>query len=97
MSLGVPPPRVTGLYTVDALVAGDPLLAVNALWHLALPGLTLSFTSSPPIFNVTRNAVAAVLASPYVEAARSYGIPERGWSASFASARRCLFESAEAT
>ena len=72
-----PPAAVTGLYTVDAALAGDFGLSLRALWHLTLPAVTLAVTSGPPVFRVTRSAVAAVASSPYVEAARSYGLPRR--------------------
>jgi ABC-type dipeptide/oligopeptide/nickel transport system permease component len=72
-----PPPRVTGLYAVDAILARDGATLAVVLRHLLLPALTLSITSAPPIFRVTRTAVAEALRSPYVEAARSYGLSER--------------------
>lgn len=70
------PPFVTGLITVDAAFAGQWSTLVAALRHLALPAITLSFTSAPPIYRVTRVSVEAVLSSPFVQAARSYGIAE---------------------
>lgn len=72
-----PPPRVTGFYVIDGLLARDLAAFSTALRHLALPSLTLSLTSAPPIFRVTRTAVAASLRSAYVEAARSYGLSDR--------------------
>jgi len=72
-----PPASVTGFYTIDALLAGDLGLFGEAVRYLIMPALTLSFTSSPPIFSVTRSAVSTVLGSQFVEAARSYGIPRR--------------------
>lgn len=85
-----PPPFFTGFYTLDALIAwvravvqsgdvtaGEPGLAWRALRHLALPALTLSVTSGPPLFRVTRSAVGEALASPFVEAAHSYGLSRR--------------------
>jgi len=74
---GSPPPTATGFAVLDFLIVGDGSGALNALRHLALPALTLSFTSAPPIFRITRTAVRAALASTYVEAARSYGIASR--------------------
>lgn len=71
------PEMVTGFYTVDALIAGDFRLAWQALWHLTLPAVTLSLTSGPPLFRVTRSAVSEALASPFVEAAYSYGLGRR--------------------
>ena len=72
-----PPAMVTGFYTVDALLARNPALAWEALRHLVLPAITLSVTSSPPLFRVTRAAVREALASPFVEAAHSYGLSRR--------------------
>ena len=72
-----PPAMVTGFYTVDALLAGNPALAWEALRHLVLPAVTLGITSSPPMFRVTRAAVSEALASPFVEAALSYGLSRR--------------------
>lgn len=37
----VAPVTVTGLYVVDALIAGDLDVAADALWHLILPAVTL--------------------------------------------------------
>ena len=72
-----PPEMVTGLYTLDALIAGDFRLAWHALWHLILPAVTLSLTSGPPLFRVTRSAVSEAVSSPFVEAAYSYGLGRR--------------------
>jgi peptide/nickel transport system permease protein len=74
---GSPPPHATGFAVIDFLLVGDGAGAWNALRHLALPAITLSFTSAPPIFRITRTAVRAALMSTYVEAARSYGIASR--------------------
>jgi peptide/nickel transport system permease protein len=77
LSGATPPDMVTGFYTVDALLTGDFRLAWQALWHLILPAVTLSITSGPPLFRVTRSAVSEALASPFVEAAYSYGLGRR--------------------
>ncbi len=77
LSGATPPEMVTGFYTVDALIAGDFRLAWQSLWHLILPAVTLSLTSGPPLFRVTRSAVSEALASPFVEAAYSYGLGRR--------------------
>jgi ABC-type dipeptide/oligopeptide/nickel transport system permease component len=72
-----PPPFVTGFFTIDALLVGEFKTFVTALRYLALPAITLSFTSAPPIFRVTRSSVAGALRSDFVAAARSYGIGPR--------------------
>jgi peptide/nickel transport system permease protein len=70
------PPTVTGLYTIDSLLTGDWGAFRAALSHLALPAITLAFTSCPPILQITRNAMVEVLRSDYIRAARSNGISE---------------------
>ena len=70
-----PPAFVTGVYTIDALINGNLNLFLETLKYLAMPAITLSFTSSPPIFSVTRSSFSNVLGSKFVEATRSYGIP----------------------
>lgn len=71
------PPFVTGFFTIDALLAGQFATFLTALWYLALPAITLSFTSAPPIFRITRTAVSGALQSDFVAAARSYGLAHR--------------------
>jgi peptide/nickel transport system permease protein len=71
------PPYVTGLYTVDSLLMGNWATFRAAFSHLALPAITLAFTSCPPILQITRNAMVEILRSDYIRAARSNGIPER--------------------
>jgi peptide/nickel transport system permease protein len=72
-----PPPHVTGLYTVDALLAGDLSLAASAASHLALPATVLAAYTVSFVARFTRSAVLEVLAADYVLAARAKGLPER--------------------
>ncbi|MCB0153288.1 MAG: ABC transporter permease [Anaerolineae bacterium] len=71
------PPAVTGLLTVDSLLAGNWAAFRSAVSHLILPAVTLAFTSCPPILQMTRNAMVEILRSDYIRAARSYGLTER--------------------
>lgn len=71
------PPHVTGLYTVDALLAGDGSTAADALRHLALPALVLAAYAIGALTRFTRAAVLDVLGEDYVRAARAKGLPER--------------------
>jgi peptide/nickel transport system permease protein len=71
------PPGVTGLYTVDALLAGQPATFVSALWHLLLPALVLAAFSVSYMARFTRSAVLEVLGSDYILAARAKGLPAR--------------------
>ena len=72
---GFPPPPVTGLFLVDALVAGDLPLLGTALAHLALPALTLAFPALATLVRFTRAGVLDVMQSNFVLYARAMGIP----------------------
>lgn len=73
----LPPPHVTGLYAVDALIAGDWSTFVNALHHLVLPALVLAAYNVALLTRYTRSAVLEVISNDYVRAARAKGLPER--------------------
>jgi peptide/nickel transport system permease protein len=72
-----PPPSKTGLYTIDALLAGDWSLYVQALHHLVLPALVLAAFNVSLLTRYTRSAVLEVSGNDYVRAARAKGLPER--------------------
>jgi peptide/nickel transport system permease protein len=72
-----PPPSVTGLYTIDALLAGNWGLFVQALHHLVLPALVLAAFNVSLLTRFTRSAVLDVIGNDYVRAARAKGLPER--------------------
>lgn len=72
----IPPPTVTGLYTVDALLAGDWALFVNALSHLVLPALVLGLFIAGIISRVTRSSMLEVLGMDYLRTARAKGLSE---------------------
>jgi peptide/nickel transport system permease protein len=71
-----PPPHVTGLYTIDALLAGDLGLSAQALHHLVLPALVLAAFNVSLLTRFTRSAVLEVMGNDYVRAARAKGLPE---------------------
>jgi len=73
----LPPPSVTGLYTVDALLAGKSGLFVQALHHLVLPALVLAAFNVSLLTRFTRSAVLEVIGNDYVRGARAKGLPER--------------------
>jgi ABC-type dipeptide/oligopeptide/nickel transport system permease component len=70
------PPR-THLIVVDALLAGNGRAALDALWHLVLPALTLGTIPLAIIAKITRGSMLEVLASDYVRTARAKGLGER--------------------
>jgi ABC-type dipeptide/oligopeptide/nickel transport system permease component len=74
LPIGVPlPPRFTGFLLVDTLLAGDPALWWQAVRQLALPALTLGFSTASPIARVTRSAMVEAMQSDYIRTAIAMG------------------------
>lgn len=69
--------RYTGLYTIDGILNGDLFVTWDALQHLALPVLTLSFVSWAIITRIMRSSMIEALGRDYVKFARAKGVPER--------------------
>lgn len=69
--------QVTGLITVDALLAGNFPVFLDALWHLALPAFALSLATVARVVRTTRTSMVEVLREPYIATARAKGVPER--------------------
>ena len=77
LSIGVePPPRVTALYTIDSLIAGNFVLFWDALTHLILPGIVLAAFSMGLITRITRSSMLETVDQDYVRTARSKGLTE---------------------
>ena len=73
----IPPPYVTGFYTIDALIAGD-YETFGAAWkQIVLPAVTLALFALAPIARMTRSSMLTALGSEYVKAARANGISSR--------------------
>ena len=73
----LPPPTVTGLYTVDALIAGDWATFVDAVRHLVLPAGCLAFVHVGLVARQVRSNVLEVLSQDYIRTAQAYGVPPR--------------------
>ena len=71
------PPRVTGFYLIDSLLAGNLETFRSALSQLILPAATLSIFSLAPIARMTRASMLSVLASDFVRTARASGLSPR--------------------
>jgi peptide/nickel transport system permease protein len=67
----------TGVYTLDALLAGSLTAFGDAIWHLVLPALTLGYGATAIITRMMRSSLAEELNEDYVDAARAKGLPER--------------------
>jgi peptide/nickel transport system permease protein len=78
VSENVPAPHVlTGLVTIDALLAGQFKTFLDALKHLILPSLALAMGSIAQEARITRSTMADNLGKDYIASARALGIPER--------------------
>jgi peptide/nickel transport system permease protein len=69
-----PPPQVTGLYLVDAALAGDGAMWWAALRQLVLPVVTMALFVLAPIARMTRASMLAVLSADFVRTARASGL-----------------------
>ena len=69
-------PARTHLIVIDALLAGNGRAALDALWHLVLPALTLGTIPLAIVAKITRGSMLEVLASDYVRTARAKGLGE---------------------
>ncbi|HEX8683687.1 MAG TPA: ABC transporter permease [Ardenticatenaceae bacterium] len=73
-----PPPQVTGLLTVDAVLARDWVVFRNAVGHLMLPAFVLGSFATGLIARVTRSAMLEVLGQDYIRTAHAKGLRLRG-------------------
>ena len=73
----VPPPGLTGMYTLDALLAGQWRTFVDAARHLVLPAATLAIAGISEIGRITRSSMLTALSQDYVRTARAKGLAER--------------------
>lgn len=68
------PPRVTGFYTLDALIAGDFAALIDILHHLMLPVLTMVFVLSGPVIKMVRQSMIRAQGSDFVLYANAAGL-----------------------
>lgn len=71
------PPVVTGLMTVDALLAGDLAVFWDAVQHLVLPATALAMGGIAQEARITRSTMSDNLMKDYIGAERALGVPER--------------------
>lgn len=68
------PPTVTGMYTVDAALAGQWDVFADAAAHLVLPTVVLTLYTVGLLVRFSRSAVLDVLNQDYIRAARAKGL-----------------------
>lgn len=71
------PPHVTGLYLVDAALAGNGLAWRSAFNHLLLPASTLALASIGTVVRLIRSSMIEVLGEDYIRTSRAKGLVER--------------------
>ena len=85
LSEGVePPPTVTGLYTVDALIAGQFSTFLDAIVHLLLPAVALALTGMGQAARLTRTNMVESFQKPFIEFARAFSYGEREMALKYA-------------
>jgi peptide/nickel transport system permease protein len=67
-------PTRTHLIVLDALLAGNGRAALDALWHLILPAVTLGTIPLAIVAKITRSGMLDVLGSDYIRTARAKGL-----------------------
>jgi ABC-type dipeptide/oligopeptide/nickel transport system permease component len=74
-----PPPTITHLYTIDALIAGQFGTFWAALKHLILPGVALGLSSFSFIVRLLRANLLEISREPFITVARGKGLSR--WTA----------------
>jgi len=70
-------PDYTGFLLVDSLLAGNLPLFGDAIMHIVLPAVTLSFGSIAIITRIMRSSMLEVLNQDFVKTARAKGLSEK--------------------
>ncbi|AKI97165.1 ABC transporter permease [Kosmotoga pacifica] len=68
---------ITHLPTIDALLNGRFDVFVDALKHLVLPVMTISYLWWAYLLRITRSSMLEVLRKDYIRTARAKGVPEK--------------------
>jgi peptide/nickel transport system permease protein len=75
LSLGIaPPPPITRLYTLDALLHGQLATFIDAARHLVLPAITLALAPFGFLFRLLRANLLDIVREPFILVARSRGV-----------------------
>jgi len=78
LSIGMAPPlHITGVYLVDSVLTGNWSVARDALSHLVLPVMTLSYATMAVVTRMVRSSMLEVLSQDYIRTARAKGLSER--------------------
>lgn len=67
------PPRITGAYTIDSVLTGNPSAFGSAVSHLILPVCVLAFVVTPMISRITYVSVRTALEAEFIRYAVALG------------------------
>jgi len=70
------PPTVTGLLTVDCLIAGNWPTFLDAVQHLILPAFVLGLEPLAILARISRTSLIEVMREPYIITARAKGLDQ---------------------
>ncbi len=73
----MPPPTVTGMYTFDALIAGQWPVFWSALLHIILPSFCLAMTTIAILTRMMRASMLETMTQDFIRTARAKGLSER--------------------
>lgn len=69
-------PHYTGMLILDCLIAGNPIVLKDALWHIVLPLIPLCMVSTAYVARMVRSSLIEVFGEDYITAEKSYGIKD---------------------
>ncbi|QTX04847.1 ABC transporter permease [Agromyces archimandritae] len=69
-------PNKTGIYTIDAIMTGNPNVLADVLEHAVLPAVALGLLTAGVFLRLVRTNMIGTLSTDYVDAARSRGVSE---------------------
>jgi peptide/nickel transport system permease protein len=69
-----PPPHITGMVVLDALLSGDWPAFWNALSHLVLPAVVLGWASTGVVARMVRSSLLDAMSSEHIRTARAKGL-----------------------
>ncbi|MDL2273727.1 ABC transporter permease [Oscillospiraceae bacterium OttesenSCG-928-G22] len=70
-----PPPTITGMVTIDALLSGNFSLFLNALLHILPPSFALCAGGLFQEARIVRNSMTENMGKEYIISLRGYGVP----------------------
>ncbi len=77
LSIGVDLETITNFYVLDAILTRNWPAFKDALWHLALPAVTLSTIPMAIVARMTRSSMLEVLRQDYIKTAKAKGLSQR--------------------